>query len=446
MDYFYEGIQRLDWGFGNPNKTAAFIALLVVTFWAAGVAWKRAFWLMMPIAAIFTVFLLQTISRGGLVAAIAGVLAVFLVIRPRWQWQHWLTIGCMMIGLWLYSDSLGVADRYVQGLGTGEEDRSLSNRWLIYRAVPQMLIDAPQGWGAGNASEAYQQWYQPIGRGETYLNLVNSHFTWMVEWSTWKRVLYCIGWLAVVVISYPVRGRSWWVINFGIWVTFFIASAFSSVAHHPWMWPLPLVSLSAILVDRLFFKKGLSKKFYAYLIAGTSTVGALSYLLLISSSIVLPKQAEVTYNQKAVTVGDHSARKQVIIIGSDQAVLGKTLGHRLRSYVDENGDVALIWRESLSLQQADLPSIHLVIVAGDVIEKVKPEYLPKDTPLLLLNPTLHPAWIADHNGGIEVLWGDFHTSYAWYSWQHFAKTNEHVKLTKLLGEGTYLESWLTHIH
>ena len=33
-EIFFQGFWRMDWGLGNPNKTAALIAILMVAVWS----------------------------------------------------------------------------------------------------------------------------------------------------------------------------------------------------------------------------------------------------------------------------------------------------------------------------------------------------------------------------------------------------------------------------
>ena len=80
QEFFYNGVQRLDWGFGNPNITAGLIATLLMAVWGLAFIHRWGFW---PALVGFTalgVCLLQTASRGGLVAAILG--GVVLVACP----------------------------------------------------------------------------------------------------------------------------------------------------------------------------------------------------------------------------------------------------------------------------------------------------------------------------------------------------------------------------
>ena len=72
QEFFYNGVKRLDWGFGNPNITAGLIATLLMAVWGLAFIHRYGFW---PALVGFTalgICLIQTASRGGLVAAILG--------------------------------------------------------------------------------------------------------------------------------------------------------------------------------------------------------------------------------------------------------------------------------------------------------------------------------------------------------------------------------------
>jgi hypothetical protein len=140
--------------------------------------------------------LVHTFSRGGLVAAGAG-LAVAAWFAPRPWPKARLAVGISSAAVVLSAlFFLNAHNRVKQGLAA--EDRSISNRLLIWKAAPQMMHDAPGGWGAGNAVTAYMEWYQPLERTEKYRTLVNSHIRWLVEFSWPQRVGYVFGWVAAL--------------------------------------------------------------------------------------------------------------------------------------------------------------------------------------------------------------------------------------------------------
>ena len=45
MQYYFDGVWRMDWGFGNPNKTGTFIATLMIAVWSLDSLRKSGFWL-----------------------------------------------------------------------------------------------------------------------------------------------------------------------------------------------------------------------------------------------------------------------------------------------------------------------------------------------------------------------------------------------------------------
>jgi hypothetical protein len=67
-DIFFNGTWRMDWGFGNPNKTAAFIAILMIAVWILAYIHKWGFWIALVAFTGLGICLIHTMSRGGLVA------------------------------------------------------------------------------------------------------------------------------------------------------------------------------------------------------------------------------------------------------------------------------------------------------------------------------------------------------------------------------------------
>jgi predicted membrane protein len=65
------GVERLDWfGFGvaSANRTAAFIACLIVASWIfAAIFKKTGFWISIILSLVLYYFLVQTQSRGAFV-------------------------------------------------------------------------------------------------------------------------------------------------------------------------------------------------------------------------------------------------------------------------------------------------------------------------------------------------------------------------------------------
>ena len=435
MDYFYGEIQRLDWGFENPNTTGALIAMLAVAACGAALTWKKAFWFALPAAAFLIGALIHTLSRGGMVAFLAGFAVFLFSVRPRLNRTRIVTLVALAVLLVGYAHCLGGASRYVQGIN-GNEDRSLANRWLIYRVVPRMLLDAPDGWGKGNAADAYHQWYQQEGRSETYLNLVNSHFTWLVECPTWARLLYCCGWAFILLLTWPSVRKRWCGIVLAVWATFFIASCFSSVAHRPWIWPFPVVLLLGHMLHRLMQRDIPRRKHLIITVVGA--IGAYGALLLFA---LIPTGIPRVYHRSGTTVvGSAGASVRIALCGTDRAILGEKLGHRLRAYVKEHPERSITLHETPSAIDSNY---HTTVLVGDALEKFDST---THGDLVLLNPPIpKPAWTPRDARSVHVLWGDLNPSPAWYVWQQRAAGASCITLNRQFGEGLYLEAWLSEL-
>jgi len=182
-DTISQGFVRMDWGFGNPNKTATLLVLLMLAVWFLPYLRRWGFWVSLALFVVLGVCLVLTESRGGLAGLLVG--GLFLVAwAPRpFPMKRTLTIFAACAGLGAFVLILGSQSRYEEAV-TGD-DLSIQNRLLIWKQVPTMLVDAPLGWGFGKSGDAYMQWYQPVTRGEGYRTLVNSHFTWLVETGWW---------------------------------------------------------------------------------------------------------------------------------------------------------------------------------------------------------------------------------------------------------------------
>lgn len=247
-EFFFEGARRLDWGLGNPNKTAALIAEGMVAVWSIAYIRQRLCWLSAFLFTVLGCCLVLTFSRGGLAACCVG-LAVLAAFTPRpWPKRNMIMVALSVLVIAIVAVRFNACRRYSQGIIA--EDRSVTNRIVLWQAAPVMIADAPGGWGVGNAGKAYMQWYQPVDRYERYRTLVNSHLTWLVEFGWPLRFLYVFGWLAVFLLCGAGAGRKWRVVPLGIWTAFGTAAFFSSVAESPWLWTVPLASLIAVLAIR----------------------------------------------------------------------------------------------------------------------------------------------------------------------------------------------------
>ncbi len=112
--------------------------------------------------------LIHTYSRGGLIAAFAGLIPVIIFAPRPWPRSRIIAIVgsiWIIVGSSLY---LQAHERYMQRVG--QEDRSITNRLDIWKSAPDMIFGCPSGLGIGKAEEAYMNWYQPMDRSENLSN------------------------------------------------------------------------------------------------------------------------------------------------------------------------------------------------------------------------------------------------------------------------------------
>lgn len=192
MEFYFGDTLRWSCGFENPNKAAAFFATLLPLLWmGAALAWRlrprrlRAAAVLAGTAAVLAGcwLLFQTLSRGGIAAALCGFAYVgwrtvgvrkYAPGRPQLVWcaALLLSAGALFV-------SSRAAERGWQAVRT--EDKSVSNRWPLWKGGLKMAAENPRGVGCGNSGEMYVQWYQPVDATARYRTLVNSYLTFLAE-------------------------------------------------------------------------------------------------------------------------------------------------------------------------------------------------------------------------------------------------------------------------
>jgi O-antigen ligase len=155
MDFLFPE-SRLDWfgaGPSSPNKTGALLAICFVVSWWPTRRYRWGFWLSLLAALIISALLLQTESRGAIVATgiAVGLLAGFRLSTTSSKETHAkvsryvlsprsIALVTAIAALVLYSQQLGVSER-VATMTTGE-DESANVRVALYSAG---LVSLPRG-------------------------------------------------------------------------------------------------------------------------------------------------------------------------------------------------------------------------------------------------------------------------------------------------------------
>jgi hypothetical protein len=425
--YYFHGIWRFDVGFGNPNKTAALVAMLILSVWGIAI-WRRAgFWIALALSEILGIVLLNTFSRGGIVAVALGFLPIIFCAQRPWPLRKCIFIGVSMAILVVVARHLQVDDRVVQGaIG---DDKSISNRILIWKAAPKMMWDAPMGWGFGNAGKAYMDWYQPLDSTEQYRTLVNSHLTWLVEGGWLFRAFYVAAWSFVMVLCWPSRNSRILPIALGVWICFAVAAFFSSVAESIWLWMIP--SAWALVAVYFRWKEGnlWRIRLVTFPLAITSLVLVAIVSLGYSRTFVHPISNGVVFG----------VRRPELWIVADQTVLGDNVGHALRQYLLSSKPQDLSVGIVNSMKSLPPGQKERIVIAGSPsgIAACKNDLANADG-IFLLNPTFAPQDIPvtpKEAMNFKVVFGEFSHSPAVFAWQGYGRSGTEN------GAGDYISKW-----
>ena len=340
--FFYKGLPRWDFGLDNPNKAAAILACLLIVL--LGLSLKsgktgqtcfatfrrRIRWGCGTLAAVVGFALVHTFSRGGLVAFLVGAGVLFW---GSWKkpcklrrWIPALLAVLVIAGAALWT---GFAGRMAHSAPSA--DASVGNRLAIWRSVPAMMVDAPGGWGRGNAGDAYMGWYQPLSSHLRYRTLVNSHFTWLVEMGWLGRIGYVCGLaflFAVGIVRLRVRGDP---IPLAVLTSFATSAFFSSVAEEWLVCAVPL-ALTLPALKSFFFETTTRMRWasaVAALLAGCTLLGAVAVagtLFRPTDTIPLRKSPDGT----RIVVGDGTPSAWAVC--DPAAIGGPEFGRPLRGF------------------------------------------------------------------------------------------------------------------
>ncbi len=331
---------RADFGFGNPNLAAAFFAMLAVGVWgfcgggrclgcknrsaeknnpqggAAVNLHLSMFWVCLVICSVFTGLLVATASRGGAVALAAGLFACWIAAgfpKSTRRGAFGITLAvCVVFGFAVTGRMGGrVAESSL-------EDGSITSRLAILEKDPAMMAAAPGGWGRGNATEAYQNWFQERDDTRTYKHLLSTHATWMVERGWGFRFLYVFGWLAVFALCWKTPA------SFGVWLAFGVAGVFSHVGGDWRLGIVPGLALGLAVSERAC--RGDWPAGWMWRSALAAAVGVA--LLLAVAGCALNRE-RIFQSRGSVTVG--RGKPGTWFIFPDRAVLGAAYGKAVRA-------------------------------------------------------------------------------------------------------------------
>ena len=463
MIYYYEGLVRLDWGFENPNITAALIVQLMMLAWLpAFLPYFKSKKLGVSVGFIISICLvsylghqlLQTYSRGGVIAAMIGHLFLmgFAVSKV---FQRSAILPCVLIGLmglklFHQGHQIDFNQRLNQATGLQGEliDKGTETRWVMYQRIPSMLFDAPEGWGNDSKKvvDAYYHYYQPIDRSVEYLNLLSGHFTKLAQWGWFKRALYMSIWIMALVISCPIiRASSLFLMRiktatdwngavFSCVLSLAVADLFSDVTSAVMIY---LPSLVGVLMVVLLCKK----KYFLH-IKRMILCGAFLFLSIMGVMLVF----HLNYQQKSIPVHYEGGCLELgtqtnywIVNPHDEKAIFDNWGKAVRKssfscrFYDTWNDVPHY-----------IPDDVYVIMAGRQAINLK-ETTTWPSNIILINPGLSPEEFQgfvkiDQLKTINILWGDFYNHVYKNDWELFSQSNSNTFFSIIPNASKYVEN------
>ena len=353
---------RIRLWFDNPNKAGllfAEISLAALAFLFCTPVWLRIVGVVVSLVSF--VGLVQTSSRGALLALLCGIVAMCLV-----RIKSLFSVKRMFVVVSVVTVAVGClfASGQFERLGKNlfNEGQRETSRLTVWKELPRMMADAPGGWGFGQSARAYIDWYQP--QSVCLLkNMISDHLTFLVE-SGWPlRFAYVFLWLAIgsVLAWLAVRGAS--PVPMALVVAFAVAGCFNPVVFVPELWLIPVMAILGLAILRFrdcFAKNTLVPVSIAGLLAVIATVGVYFWGTSASPQMHVHKVGGAVYL--------NGENPSIWVVDDDYVLHGGywwLTGHELRGAIESSkSSVSLGYVRSVSDLPKDVGAVVLLGEAG----------------------------------------------------------------------------------
>ena len=424
------GAERLDWfGFGisSANRTAAFIACAIIASWMFAAVFKKiGFWISIVLSLMLFYFLIQTQSRGALVALAIALAIFFAVGKIEYTKSRILVLvaALVVVGCFYFQSSLSTRMSNMAAL----QSSSANCRADIYLSGIKMLTDAPHGFPSENSPvEIYMRWYQNPDDSETYISMINSHLEFMCRYGFLGSMAYILFWSFVLCITFPAKRDALSAAAFATCICFGLCAAFSNIMNYWVLWIIPFVMIVvAILRNKERFR---SKKFYHAL-----TILSLGTLLLIYSlSYALPRDCKLSFLTNGdVICGNKKTPKYLLYMPLEKTV-GARYGGELTQFCKENNEAVLV---SKKISDGEFDTALICEISNDnELSKIHAKRK------ILLNTRIFESvsGCKDENVVIYIgLLSDWRNRNAWIK---VAENNTKIKVIMLDGIADYIPNW-----
>lgn len=414
-DYFFEGAQRWNLWFANPNHAGAFIAGCLPVCWLVHRWIGRSFsvWRTGGMVAMFALEVLgwwalaHTGSRGGLLAAVFA-LAVFVFVHRRALTRHHGAVlaarAAILVVFWMLA---GFAGRTTPDFVA--QDKSVGNRLTLWRGGLQMIAASPwQGWGRGESGEMYEAYFQPLSDTVRYKSMVNSYLTVAVEQGLLVFTLGLLPLVYAVVVAWKMMSEEEsvrWLP--GVCLSMLTAFAMTQVWSNLWivpaLWIAPMAAV--VLIMGMNVRRGFS--WGEFRLSAVAVIATSLALLTVGWWLTI--NPEVRREPHGwVSLQTQAAGKRLALY-VDSAVLGDTAGKECRRLALLSG-IGIVSVGHLPEKGADA-----VLLCGDkaaMMEQFK-------QPIWLIHPLGKPPDLDASYGSVLFL-PEYTMSFSDEAWRKYA--------------------------
>lgn len=408
--------KRLKLWFNNPNRAGTLFAELGIVLLALLAVRRRVVRIVCGLGLVATAVLMHlTDSRGAVVAffvaaAVLGLFGLGRFIRERRRFLVWALPVGVLAAVLLF---LGLHAWFTAKRAGGNALRT-----DIVAAVPQMMCDAPQGWGFIGAGKAYRDWYQRLDDPWVTWSLVSDHLTTLVNAGWLVRFAYVFGWLALVaLLGLSARRMRSARVALAIWLVMGVSSCFNRIylgAVSLWLLPLAALGWWAWCLPR---KRPGARTWLA--LGGAAAVSGALLGLCVLLADGSGRDVRVRADGKRILVNSH--RPSVWVVDDGWVLGGGLVGKELHAAYAANRALPGI---GYATSVFDLPvsGVRRLVLAGkagwEFLLGLSEGKFPADfdvpAEIVFLSPPFPPSAIPElllKNANVRLVIGEFATAF-----------------------------------
>lgn len=193
MEFTYNGLVRYGFGFYNPNHAAALITMIIPVLWGLRRYFKSISmkFSVVCVEIVFYIALVLTYSRTGIGALILSAIFFYTLthfflkskpvkfFRNKSVKREIMVIGGIGLFVFIAALTAGSAGRYFKWIIS--PDKSVTNRFTLWKGALQMVADNPNGVGTGLSGRIFTDFMQSPEASGQYRTMVNSFLTFICE-------------------------------------------------------------------------------------------------------------------------------------------------------------------------------------------------------------------------------------------------------------------------